>query len=90
MRRVQAVIYGRVTGVFFRHNTKKVADRLGVKGWVKNNPDDTVGIIAEGEDDAIDKLLNWCKRGPMGARVDKLEMREEKYRDEFKNFSIIH
>lgn len=90
MRRVHVRIYGRVQGVFFRHNTKKIADKLDVKGWVRNNPNDTVEIVAEGNDDAIEKLLNWCRKGPIGAKVDRIEVKEEKYRTEFKEFSIIY
>lgn len=90
MRRVNLKIYGRVQGVFFRHNTKKLADRLNVKGWVRNNPDDTVEMIAEGDDEAIDSLIRWCKKGPLGAKVDRVDVKEEKYKKEFKDFSIIY
>ncbi len=90
MRRVHLIVYGRVIGVFFRHNTKKIADKLDVKGWVRNNPDDSVQIVAEGKDDAIDKLLNWCRKGSIGAKVDKLKIKEENFKKEFKEFSIIY
>lgn len=90
MRRVQIIVYGRVQRVFFRHNTKKIADKLGVKGWVRNNPGDTVEIVAEGNDDAIDKLLNWCRKGPIGAKVEKVGIKESDFKNEFTNFSIIY
>lgn len=90
MKRIRAIICGRVQGVFFRHNTKKVADKLSVKGWVRNNPDNSVEIVAEGSDDTIDKLIEWCRKGPIGAKVDKLDIKEEKPKNEFKNFSIIY
>jgi acylphosphatase len=90
MRRVHLIVYGRVQGVFFRHNTKKIADKLNLKGWVRNNPDDTVEIVAEGNDDAIDKLINWCRKGPIGAKVEKVEIKENGFRNEFKNFSIVY
>lgn len=90
MRRVHLLVYGRVQGVFFRHNTKKIADKLNVKGWVKNNLDNTVEITAEGMDDAIDKFLNWCKKGPIGAKVEKVKLKECKVKNEFNNFSIIY
>ncbi len=90
MRRAHLIIHGRVHGVFFRHNTKKIADKLDVKGWVRNNPNDTVEITAEGNDDAIEKLLNWCRKGPIGAKVNRVEVKEEKYKNEFKDFSIIY
>ena len=90
MRRVHLIVYGRVQGVFFRHNTKKIADKLNLKGWVRNNPDNSVEIIAEGSDDAIDKLVNWCKKGPLGAKVAKIYVKEQKYKNEFKDFSIVY
>lgn len=90
MRRVHIKVYGRVQGVFFRHNTKKVADRLGLTGWVRNNPDDTVEIVAEGKDEAIDKMIEWCRKGPIGSRVEKIDIKEEGFKEEFTNFSIIY
>lgn len=90
MKRVNLKIYGRVTGVFFRYNTKKLADKLNLKGWVRNNPDDSVEIVAEGSDEAIDSLIKWCRKGPLGARVDKLEIKEGEFKEEFKDFSIIY
>jgi len=90
MRRVHIIVYGRVQGVFFRHNTKKIADKLNLKGWVRNNPDDTVEIVAEGNDDATDKFLNWCRKGPIGAKVETIEIKEGNFKKEFKEFSIIY
>lgn len=90
MRRIHVIVHGRVQGVFFRYNTKKIADKLDVKGWVRNNPNDTVEIVAEGGEGAIDKLLNWCRKGPIGAKVDRVEIKEEKYQKEFRDFSIVY
>lgn len=90
MKRVNIKIYGEVQGVFFRHNTKKIADKLGIKGWVRNCPDETVQVIAEGNNDKIRVLINWCRRGPIGSKVRKVEVIEKEYRDEFKDFSIIY
>ena len=90
MRRVHLIVYGRVQGVFFRHNTKKIADKLNLKGWVRNNPDDSVEIVAEGNDDAIEKFLNWCRKGPIGAKVEKVDLKKSDFKNEFTNFSIIY
>jgi len=90
MKKVNIKIYGRVQGVFFRYNTKKVADKLSVKGWVKNNSDGTVELIAEGDDKSVDCLVNWCRKGPIGAKVDKVNVKEAKYKKEFKDFSIVY
>jgi acylphosphatase len=90
MKRIRVIISGRVQGVFFRHNTKKVADKLNIKGWVKNNLDDTVEAVFEGENDSVDRIVEWCQKGPIGAKVEKVDVKEEKYRNEFKNFSIVY
>ncbi|MEM7825122.1 MAG: acylphosphatase [Candidatus Aenigmatarchaeota archaeon] len=90
MKRVHITVFGRVQGVFFRYNTKKVADKLGVKGWVKNNSDGTVEAVFEGEKNSVDKIIDWCKKGPMGARVERVDIEEEKNQKEFKKFSIIY
>ena len=72
MRRVRAVISGRVQGVSYRASTVDEARRLGVVGWVRNRPDGSVELEAEGPDDAIAALLAWCKDGPPAARVDRV------------------
>jgi acylphosphatase len=88
--KVKAHVYikGRVTGVFFRYHTYELAQRLGVRGWVRNNPDGRVEAIFEGEKEAVDRMLNFCHRGPPGARVADVEVRWEPHRGEFSGFEI--
>ena len=88
MKRVQIIIKGMVTGVFYRRFVKTNADKLGVKGYVKNLIED-VEARFEGNDSDVDKLIELCKKGPDGAKVDNVEVREEKYRKEFEEFEII-
>jgi acylphosphatase len=64
------VVTGRVQGVSYRASTVDEARRLGLVGWVRNNPDGAVELEAEGEPAQIDALLAWCKHGPPSARVD--------------------
>lgn len=90
MRRVHIIVYGRVQSVFFRHNTKKIADRLDLKGWVKNNSDGTVEVVAEGNDKDIGILIKWCEKGPIGAKVEKVEIKRGEFKGEFSDFSIVH
>ncbi len=66
---VRAVIRGRVQGVSFRWYTREEAARLGVAGWVRNLPDGSVELWAEGERQAVEALLVWCRKGPPAARV---------------------
>ncbi len=88
MKRVHLFISGRVQGVGFRYNTKKKARNLGVTGWVKNLPDGRVEVVAEGEDNELEDLIDFCNEGPMLASVKEVEVSEEDFKDEFSEFSI--
>jgi acylphosphatase len=76
MRRVKIVVAGRVQGVYFRYFTQKKAQELGVLGSVKNLDDGRVEIIAEADHATLDDFIHWCHKGPITARVDKLEISE--------------
>jgi len=65
----QAVVSGRVQGVYYRASTQQQARRLAVAGWVRNRPDGSVEAWLEGAPDAVEALLAWMRRGPAGARV---------------------
>lgn len=75
--RCRAIVVGRVQGVFFRDTCERMATGLGVRGWVRNRPDGTVEVVAEGPRDAVDSLLAWCREGPPRARVDRLDLTDE-------------
>ena len=75
--RCRAVVSGRVQGVFFRDTCERVASGLGVRGWVRNRPDGTVEVAAEGSRDAVDALLDWCREGPPRARVVGVDVSDE-------------
>jgi acylphosphatase len=70
------LIRGRVQGVGFRFFTADVAAREGVSGWVRNLPDRSVEIAAEGEADAVDRFERAVRHGPPGARVDDVDVTE--------------
>jgi acylphosphatase len=76
MKAVQARVSGRVQGVSFRWYTEEQARGLGVTGWVRNEPDGSVLLHAEGQDDAVDALVAWCRTGPSMARVTDVAVRE--------------
>lgn len=89
MRRVHVTIHGRVHGVFFRAYVRDCATRLGIKGFVRNIPDG-VDAVFEGSDENITDILQSCRKGPAGAKVVRLEVKDEKYRGEFKDFRIVY
>jgi len=71
----QLIVKGRVQGVFFRAETKKMADTLGVKGFVKNLNDKSVFVEAEGEEAMVFRLIDYCHHGPEQAEVEHVSVR---------------
>lgn len=88
-KRVQVIIRGRVTGVFFRAATQREAKRLGITGWVKNRADGSVELVAEGEEDSIKDMIPRAHHGPSAARVDDVDVRWRSYTGEFSDFRIL-
>ncbi|MEN6376106.1 MAG: acylphosphatase [Smithella sp.] len=88
MKRVRLHICGLVQGVCFRAATRQIATKLNLTGWVRNMKDRRVEAIFEGEDAAVEKIVEWCQVGPPSARVDKVIMMEEQYTGLFSGFSI--
>ena len=69
-------IYGRVQGVSFRFHMREEAQRRGVSGWVRNVKDGSVEAMIHGDDDAVEALIAWCRRGPSGAKVSDVQISE--------------
>lgn len=76
-RRVRIRVSGRVQGVWFRASTARVAESLGLVGWVRNLPDGAVEISAQGPRPKIDEFIAWCHIGPPRASVERVEVRDE-------------
>ena len=79
---------GRVQGVFFRQSTQYQAERLGVKGWVRNLPDGSVEAVFEGDETSVKGVVDYCRHGPSQAKVQNFEVNYEGYTGEFDSFSI--
>jgi acylphosphatase len=75
--RKRVIVHGRVQGVFFRDATRRLAERHGVAGSVRNTTDGTVEAVFEGSPDAVEKLVAFCQGGPRGAVVERVEVYEE-------------
>ena len=88
--RAHIFISGRVQGVFFRSKTAVNARRIGVAGWIKNLPDGRVEAIFEGDKEAVEKLINFCKTGPSRAFVETIDIRLGAYSGDYKGFAIVH
>ena len=73
MRRLHMIIHGRVQGVFYRTSTEEKARALGLTGWVSNLRDGTVEVMAEGSEEKLQALLQWCNQGPEHAHVTSVD-----------------
>lgn len=88
LRSVHMKVHGRVQGVGFRFQTKSEAKRSNIKGWVRNNPDGTVEIDAEGENDKIEGFVAAVKEGPGAAKVTELDLEETSENKNYTSFEI--
>ena len=89
-QRLTARITGRVQGVGFRHFTRTTAHKLGLTGWVRNESDGSVRLVAEGPRDALNDLLEAVQRGPSAARVRDVTDHWAEAAGTFDGFSVRH
>ena len=88
IKRAIIKVRGKVQGVFFRAYCADEAQKLGLGGFVCNEPDESVKIIGEGEEEKLRKFISYCQSGPEFAKVDKVEVKWEEASGEFKEFGI--
>ncbi len=87
MKAALITINGRVQGVGFRYHTQKTALQYNIKGFVKNQPDGSVYIEAEGDETDMERFLIWCYEGPAWARVDDVKIQNSPVQ-KFTDFSV--
>jgi acylphosphatase len=75
--RRRVLIHGQVQGVFFRDTARRQAESRGVSGWVANRSDGSVEAVFEGDEDAVETMIAFCRRGPRGAEVEGVDVSEE-------------
>ncbi len=89
MIRVHLTITGKVQGVFFRkHTVEKAVDLGHLAGFVANEADGSVTVVAEGPENKINALIDWCHSGPSTAEVKKVQVEHEPYSGEFETFEV--
>lgn len=76
MRHVRVIVSGAVQGVGFRYAAHDAAARLGVAGWVRNRRDGTVEAELHGEEGRVDRMIDWLRKGPSAAHVERVEVSE--------------
>ena len=86
--RIRLIIEGLVQGVWFRESTRREAERLGVTGWVKNRRDGAVGVLVEGPEEQVERLVAWCHNGPPSAEVTRVHETREAWQGEFESFDV--
>lgn len=89
MKRLAIQVSGRVQGVFFRHSARMRAEKLGLAGWIRNEEDGSVAVVAEGEERALEKFIEWCRKGPPLASVENISVIRQDATGEFKKFEIL-
>ncbi|MBS4064023.1 MAG: acylphosphatase [Chitinophagaceae bacterium] len=77
LKTVSIIVTGKVQGVWYRKYTVNKATELGISGFVKNLPDDSVYILATGTEEQLHTLVQWCYTGSPKSRVEHVEVREE-------------
>lgn len=87
-QRLVLAVFGSVQGVLFRHETMLRARSLGLTGWVRNEPDGSLTITAEGDTEALDLLLRWAKNGPTLAKIERTRVEWLPATGEFEDFEI--
>lgn len=88
MKTVQLIISGRVQGVFYRASAKEAADKMNIKGWVKNTKEGFVEILASGAEEQVTQFIEWCKKGPEKANVTNVQIISTPYQS-FPTFQVI-
>jgi acylphosphatase len=86
--RAHVFVSGRVQGVFFRSKARQEARQHGVTGWARNLPDGRVEAVFEGEEKDVEKLIEFCRKGPIGAMVTRAEVSLEPYTGNFEDFQV--
>ena len=89
--RAHLIVSGRVQGVFFRVETRSAAEGIGrVGGWVRNRRDGTVEAVIEGPADRVNRLIEWCRKGPLQAKVSDVAIDWQPPTGEFTDFSVAY
>ncbi|HSF32509.1 MAG TPA: acylphosphatase [Candidatus Tectomicrobia bacterium] len=89
MVRARMVISGRVQGVYFRASARDMARAQGLSGWVRNRLDGDVEAVVEGEAEAVQAFIAWCREGPPGAYVSDVRATMDLYTGEFQGFRVV-
>lgn len=85
---VKLIIKGKVQGVSFRESARKFASGLGVIGYIKNKADGSVEVYAEGSKEKVGELVKYCRKGPLLAKVENVEVQEAQPTGDYEGFWV--
>lgn len=88
MKRLEASVFGRVQGVYYRATARQQAQSLGLRGWVRNEFDGSVRVVAEGDEADLQRFLAFLEEGPPGAQVSRIETAWQEATGEFSAFYV--
>ena len=86
---IRLYVSGIVQGIFYRNFVKENAEKLNIKGFVRNLENGRVEVFLEGDSEKVNQMTELCKQGPKNSKVEKVELKEERFQD-FKNFKVLH
>ncbi len=89
-KRIRIIVTGKVQGVFFRQALKVMAKKNNIFGWVKNLKDGRVEAVLEGDEEKVGRIVEWSHGGPANARVEDVEIHNEKFSGEFSKFDVLY
>jgi acylphosphatase len=89
VKQIKIVVTGKVQGVFFRASAKEEAEKLGLKGYARNKKDGTVEILAQGEGKKVSEFLDWCKEGPVYAKVETVQTKKCEIKEGRVSFEVF-
>jgi acylphosphatase len=85
---IKVIVTGKVQGVFYRASTRDAADRLGIKGYVKNLPNGSVEAVFQGNRPAVTQMIDWCHKGSTAAKVEHVLTEQVKTPSNYRSFEI--
>jgi acylphosphatase len=88
--RLHVWIHGYVQGVSFRSGVRSLAESKGLDGWIMNLPDGSVEAVFQGNEEGVEEVLGFCRRGPAAAEVERIEVRKEPLDSGLRGFGIRH
>jgi len=86
---VKLIVKGSVQGIFYRQFCKEEADKLGVKGFVRNLDSGDVELLLEGDNDEVDMIVKLCRQGPKHSVIRDVQVEERNWTGEFKGFKVL-